>query len=126
MQESTRRDPGSYICPGRGVGMEAPYPPSPSRICTWLCGVCRYLSPVRDAGLSCELGNRTPALPAMHQEVGRHCPHGPAGCARLRDDYLLHPSVQQIDLPIRALDARIDLAQFASEVVGLRTQLGDG
>ncbi len=61
------------------------------------------------------IGDPTDFLPDA-EESGR-LPVGSAGRARLRNDYLLHRSlsVQEVYLPVRALDSHIEFAELQGE-----------
>jgi len=81
---------------------------------------------VRDAGLRCDEGVEPSALPLVRQERPGLARRSGA-CARLRDNYLLHLGLllQQIYLPIGALDPHIKFTKFAGHLISLCTQLSN-
>src|SRR5689334_16870796 len=98
-----------------------PIPPSPfvdlhPVVCRALCAV----TCVRCWACVVRWGNRTPA-PALGAPTGEpDCPPALGFGARLHVGYLLRTvrSVQQVDLPVRALNEGIDVAQLPRQVVG--------
>ena len=89
--------------------------------------VCRVLCPVTCAPCWAALctGESNPRAARRAPERWPDFPPA-AGCARLRDDYLLHPgrmSIHEIELPVGLLDADVKLADLPGQVISLRPQL---
>jgi hypothetical protein len=82
---------------------------------------------VRGAGLRCVMGNRTPALPfARHRRT--ELPVGPRVVHALVVTTCSTSScylVQQVDLPVGALNTDVEVAQLARDLIGFGTQLRD-
>ena len=119
-----RREPGPAIGPGSLCAVEFPLPALV--VADLHAVVFRARYPVTCAPCWAALcsGIRTRTLPAAFPGEVTDCPSA-AGCARFRDNYLLHSSVQQVDFPVGLLDAYVEVAQFAGDLVGLAAQFGD-